>query len=130
MRVGLSGCVVAVGATQWRGQSSVTVGRDAAVCTACAGVVTWEAMPSVFPHGLDYFYNVTGWPIQVLGSSSTILCSDLGSRNLGLLHVLCCAVLCCAVPVLCLCLCCAVLCCACAVLCCACAVLCCAVLMF
>ena len=28
-------------------------------------VTTWDAMPSVFPHGLDYFYNKTGWPIQV-----------------------------------------------------------------
>jgi hypothetical protein len=26
--------------------------------------VTWTAMSSVFPHGLDYLYNVTGWPVQ------------------------------------------------------------------
>jgi len=28
------------------------------------GVVTWDAMPSVFPHGLDAFFNATGWSIQ------------------------------------------------------------------
>jgi len=28
------------------------------------GVITWDAMPSVFPHGLDAFFNATGWSIQ------------------------------------------------------------------
>jgi hypothetical protein len=27
------------------------------------GVKNWTAMPEVFPHGLDYLYNKTGWPV-------------------------------------------------------------------
>ena len=28
-------------------------------------VTTWLAMDSIFPDGLDYVFNQTGWPIQV-----------------------------------------------------------------
>lgn len=30
-----------------------------------SGVATWDAMPSIFPHGLEYLYNVTNWPQQL-----------------------------------------------------------------
>ncbi len=33
------------------------------------GVTTWLAEASVFPDGLDYVFNQTGWPIQVGRSS-------------------------------------------------------------
>eukprot|EP00052_Salpingoeca_macrocollata_P034590 m.12039 g.12039 ORF g.12039 m.12039 type:complete len:746 (-) comp6683_c0_seq1:50-2287(-) len=29
------------------------------------GVTTWDPMPDVFPHGLEYLYNVTGWSQQL-----------------------------------------------------------------
>ena len=32
---------------------------------ANGGVSTWDAMPSVFPHGLEYLYNATGWVQQL-----------------------------------------------------------------
>ena len=28
-------------------------------------MTTWLAEASIFPHGLDYVFNQTGWPIQV-----------------------------------------------------------------
>jgi hypothetical protein len=33
---------------------------------AGGAVITWEAEASIFPDGLDYVYNQTGWPIQVV----------------------------------------------------------------
>ena len=44
-------------------------------CVACAGryykgensgVSLWDARPDVFPNGLEYLYNKTGWPTQVV----------------------------------------------------------------
>jgi hypothetical protein len=32
---------------------------------ATGAVTTWLAEPFIFPDGLDYVYNQTGWPIQV-----------------------------------------------------------------
>ncbi|EDQ89592.1 uncharacterized protein MONBRDRAFT_36925, partial [Monosiga brevicollis MX1] len=29
------------------------------------GVTVWDAMPSIFPHGLEYFFNKTGWYQQL-----------------------------------------------------------------
>eukprot|EP00051_Salpingoeca_urceolata_P021745 m.344479 g.344479 ORF g.344479 m.344479 type:complete len:749 (-) comp19854_c2_seq17:290-2536(-) len=29
------------------------------------GVKTWDAMPTIFPNGLEYLFNVTGWPTQL-----------------------------------------------------------------
>ena len=28
------------------------------------GVVTWEARPDIFPHGMRYVWEQTGWPVQ------------------------------------------------------------------
>ncbi len=30
-----------------------------------AGVSRWDPMPSVFPHGLEYLFNATGWVQQL-----------------------------------------------------------------
>lgn len=30
-----------------------------------SGVSRWDAMPSIFPHGLEYLYNATNWPQQL-----------------------------------------------------------------
>lgn len=39
------------------------------------GVKNWTAMPSVFPHGIGYVYNMTGWPVLAHNRYWYVVCN-------------------------------------------------------